>query len=197
MAPPALRPASSARRSRARESDFEAGPLPDPGSRAAPSSWSPPTATEVVPPPPWATAEAASAVAQGGGGTPPGAVGVRHEDGAAREPGAGSGPASKSDSLALLRRADEAGRAAGGAISQVQAGYGGSKRQVLIANSEGLLARDEQVRTRFSVSCVAEGDTGLQTGFESAARTVGSVSYTHLRAHETGRNLVCRLLLEK
>ena len=26
---------------------------------------------------------------------------------------------------------------------------------------------------------------------------MGSVSYTHLRAHETGRNLVCRLLLEK
>src|SRR5665213_3749327 len=24
---------------------------------------------------------------------------------------------------------------------------------------------------------------------------VGTVSYTHLRAHETGRNLVCRLLL--
>src|SRR5674476_1559232 len=27
--------------------------------------------------------------------------------------------------------------------------------------------------------------------------TLGPVSYTHLRAHETGRNLVCRLLLEK
>ena len=26
---------------------------------------------------------------------------------------------------------------------------------------------------------------------------VDPVSYTHLRAHETGRNLVCRLLLEK
>ena len=26
---------------------------------------------------------------------------------------------------------------------------------------------------------------------------VEAVSYTHLRAHETGRNLVCRLLLEK
>ena len=26
---------------------------------------------------------------------------------------------------------------------------------------------------------------------------VKTVSYTHLRAHETGRNLVCRLLLEK
>src|SRR5665213_4093998 len=28
-------------------------------------------------------------------------------------------------------------------------------------------------------------------------RDVRAVSYTHLRAHETGRNLVCRLLLEK
>src|SRR5674476_1509662 len=27
--------------------------------------------------------------------------------------------------------------------------------------------------------------------------TLYAVSYTHLRAHETGRNLVCRLLLEK
>ena len=27
--------------------------------------------------------------------------------------------------------------------------------------------------------------------------TITTVSYTHLRAHETGRNLVCRLLLEK
>src|SRR5674476_1327030 len=26
---------------------------------------------------------------------------------------------------------------------------------------------------------------------------MNAVSYTHLRAHETGRNLVCRLLLEK
>ena len=28
-------------------------------------------------------------------------------------------------------------------------------------------------------------------------RKANAVSYTHLRAHETGRNLVCRLLLEK
>ena len=27
--------------------------------------------------------------------------------------------------------------------------------------------------------------------------SIETVSYTHLRAHETGRNLVCRLLLEK
>src|SRR5674476_1612177 len=33
-------------------------------------------------------------------------------------------------------------------------------------------------------------------GFLGPVR-LASVSYTHLRAHETGRNLVCRLLLEK
>jgi TldD protein len=141
-------------------------------------------------------AEAASAVAQGGGGTTSVAVGGLHEDGAPREPRSGSGPASKSDSLALLRRADEAGRSAGGAISQVQAGYGGSKRQVLIANSEGLLARDEQVRTRFSVSCVAEGDTGLQTGFESAARTVGFELFDEVSVEELAE-LAARRALSK
>ena len=33
--------------------------------------------------------------------------------------------------------------------------------------------------------------------YTSAHPPAESVSYTHLRAHETGRNLVCRLLLEK
>ena len=61
---------------------------------------------------------------------------------------------------------------------------GQSRRQVLIANSEGLLARDEQARTRFSVSCVATGDTGLQTGFESAARTVGFELFDEVSVEE-------------
>ena len=33
--------------------------------------------------------------------------------------------------------------------------------------------------------------------YASSNHNTVSVSYTHLRAHETGRNLVCRLLLEK
>src|SRR5450756_3007902 len=32
---------------------------------------------------------------------------------------------------------------------------------------------------------------------QSSSRWAGSVSYTHLRAHETRHELVCRLLLEK
>src|SRR5678815_6001853 len=34
-------------------------------------------------------------------------------------------------------------------------------------------------------------------GFATTHRTAGTVSYTHLRAHETPEHLVCRLLLEK
>ena len=47
---------------------------------------------------------------------------------------------------------------------------------------------------------VAIGAYSSTGGSNSAAilgTTSGAVSYTHLRAHETGRNLVCRLLLEK
>ena len=134
-------------------------------------------------------AEAASAVARtGGGGTATVAVGpLRTGESTGRNARDGSAPlslASKGDSLDLLRRADEAARSSDAAITQVQAGCGGSRRQVLIANSEGLYARDEQARTRFSVSCVASGDTGLQTGFETAARTLGFELFDEVSVEE-------------
>jgi len=79
----------------------------------------------------------------------------------------------KERKIELLARADEAARTSGSAISQVSASYGDSRRRILVANSDGVLASDDQVRSRFTVSCVAVGDTGMQTGFESAAFTTG------------------------
>src|SRR5665213_1412907 len=38
---------------------------------------------------------------------------------------------------------------------------------------------------------------GVEHGLFQVIAVGTPVSYTHLRAHETGRNLVCRLLLEK
>jgi TldD protein len=134
-------------------------------------------------------AEAASAVARSGaGGTGTVAAGPLRTG--AGDSGSGddrSAPitlASKGDTLDLLRRADESARASDSAITQVQVGCGGSRRRVLIANSEGLYARDEQARTRFSVSCVASGDTGLQTGFETAARTLGFELFDEVSVEE-------------
>lgn len=80
---------------------------------------------------------------------------------------------SKRNKVDLLKSADEAVRNAGLPVTQVAARYGDSKRVLQIANSEGLLTGDRQIRSSFSVSCVAAGDTGMQTGRESVGRTVG------------------------
>ncbi len=79
----------------------------------------------------------------------------------------------KAHKVELLERADAAARGRGDAVRQVSAAYADGRRHILVANSDGLLVEDDQVRTRFSVSCVAVGDTGLRTGTEAPGRTVG------------------------
>jgi len=79
----------------------------------------------------------------------------------------------KAKKVELLLRADGAARAAGSAVVQVSAGYGDSRKRILVANSEGLLAEDDQVRTLFRISVVAQGDAGMQTGYESLGHTIG------------------------
>ncbi len=118
-------------------------------------------------------AEAAAAAARGGSGgprvvdlsrttaPPPNLVLVQPED------------IAKGDKVALLTRADHAARAEGGAIKQVTARVADNRRRILVANSDGLLAEDDQVKTLFAVSCVAVGDTGMQTGYESVGFTIG------------------------
>ncbi len=90
----------------------------------------------------------------------------------------------KADKVALLRQADEAARRAGGSLRQVSAVYGDSRRRILVANSEGVLASDDQVKTRFAVSCVASGDTGMQTGRESVGATVGFELFDRVSVQE-------------
>ena len=80
---------------------------------------------------------------------------------------------SGSQKVALLQKADQAARGFQAAITQVSAHYADSRRRIQIANSEGLLAGDDQVRTLFAVSCVAQGDLGRQTGRQSMGHTVG------------------------
>ncbi|WP_428121632.1 TldD/PmbA family protein [Candidatus Poriferisodalis sp.] len=75
--------------------------------------------------------------------------------------------------VALLRMADDAARSVDSAITQVTARYAEGRRRILVANTNGLCAADDQVRTLFSVGCVASGDGGLQTGRETVGYTVG------------------------
>ena len=79
----------------------------------------------------------------------------------------------KSRKVELLQRANDAARSVDRSIAQVSAGYGDSVRHILVANSDGILATDHQVRTLFRVSAVATGDAGMQTGYDSMGRTIG------------------------
>lgn len=46
---------------------------------------------------------------------------------------------------------------------------------------------DDQVRTRFAVSCVASGDSGLQTGYEVLARTIGFELFDRFSVEEAAQ----------
>ena len=141
-----------------------------------------------------AAAEAAGAAARGGGegvrevalerrdATRPHEVEVLPQD------------VAKSRKVELLARADEAARSEGGAVRQVSVSYADGRRQILVANSDGLLTTDDQVRTRFMVQAVASGDTGMQTGYEGPGRTVGFELYDEIDVEDVARTAARRAL---
>jgi TldD protein len=100
----------------------------------------------------------------------------------------------KAAKVALLTRADAAARAEGGAIKQVTARLGDSRRRILIANSDGLLADDDQVKTLFALQCVATGDTGMQTGYESIGHTIGWELFDRVDVEEHARKVARKAL---
>ena len=68
-----------------------------------------------------------------------------------------------------------------------------ARRWQLVAISLLVIAID-QISKAWALNSLADRD--IEGPFGSSLRLV-SVSYTHLRAHETREDLVCRLLLEK
>ena len=131
-------------------------------------------------------AEAASAVARAG-------AGGGRTVALTRQPDRGSTTTilpetvPKATKVALLSRADAAARAEGGGIRQVSVTYADSRRRILVANSDGLLASDDQVKTRFGVQAVASGDAGMQTGREGQGFSIGFEFFDDFDVEEAGR----------
>jgi TldD protein len=67
----------------------------------------------------------------------------------------------------LLRELDERGRSAGGEIAQLAASYAEARREVAVANSDGLLSGDDRTRTRIGVQVVARRGERVETGAET------------------------------
>ncbi len=73
---------------------------------------------------------------------------------------------SLAERVELVKRADRAARAYDNRVFQVQASYIDSLRQVLVANSDGVLSSDRQPMARLSVGVLArEGNGNPQRGF--------------------------------
>ncbi|HEU5142010.1 MAG TPA: TldD/PmbA family protein [Solirubrobacterales bacterium] len=68
---------------------------------------------------------------------------------------------------AMLRELDERARTEGGEIAQVRASYAEARREVAVANSDGLLAGDDRTRVRIGVQAVARRDGRVETGAET------------------------------
>ncbi len=141
-----------------------------------------------------AAADAAAAAARGGGAGVRAVEVARRGAPVAEVVGTYPEDVPKGTKVELLRQADAAARSAGGAITQVMARYGDSRRRILVANSDGLLATDDQVRTMFAVSAVADGDTGMQTGYESAGRTAGFELFDEHRVEDIAQHAAQRAL---
>jgi TldD protein len=67
----------------------------------------------------------------------------------------------------LLRELDERGRAEGAEVAQVLASYAEARREVTIANSEGLFTGDDRTRTRIGVQAIARRGDAVETGHET------------------------------
>jgi TldD protein len=141
-------------------------------------------------------AEAAGAAARSGGGGVVEVALTRQEAPRPNDIAILPEDVAKARKVELLRRADATARSAGSAITQVTARYGDSRRRILVANSDGLLTEDDQVRTLFTVMAVASGDTGMQTGYQSLGRTVGFELFDSYDVDDIAREAADRALLK-
>jgi TldD protein len=94
----------------------------------------------------------------------------------------------KAAKVELLARMDAAARESNGSVVQVSASYGDSRKAVLVANTDGVLTEDTVVRVLARVNVVADGDTGMQTGFQSMGHTVGYEIFDTVDVEELARD---------
>jgi TldD protein len=73
----------------------------------------------------------------------------------------------------LLRELDQRARGAGGEVAQVLASYAEARREVTVANSDGLFTGDDRTRTRIGVQVVARKGDAVETGHETLGAARG------------------------
>lgn len=95
--------------------------------------------------------------------------------------------ASNSTKIDFLREAWEAAKNYSDVISQVNGTILDVDHNIMIANSEGIVAHDRQIRTRLSISSVASKNGENQTGTYNPGARVGLELFEQFNPKEVGR----------
>ena len=72
-------------------------------------------------------------------------------------------------------------------ISQVSGYYMEQEQNVLIANSEGLLVKDNRIRTRYSIQSIAAKNGEMQVGVNSPGASMGFEFYKDINVKDVAR----------
>jgi TldD protein len=106
---------------------------------------------------------------------------------------------SLTERVELVKRADRAARAYDSRVFQVQASYADSLRQVLVANSDGVLSFDRQPMARMGVGVLArQGEGSPQRGYSGGGGRVALDFFLNEKtpeyfAHEAARQAIVQL----
>ncbi len=93
----------------------------------------------------------------------------------------------KAKKVELLKRGYNSAKNYDPLITQVTSNYFDEEQNVLIANSEGLIAGDKRVRTRIFVQSVASKDGEMQVGYYAPGASMGFEFYDTIDVEEVGK----------
>ena len=84
------------------------------------------------------------------------------------------------EKVAILKEGYFAAKEYDESVVQVSGNLLDVDHNILIANTEGIYAQDRQIRTRMTISAVADKGSGTQTGFYGPGRRMGLETFTEL-----------------
>lgn len=92
-----------------------------------------------------------------------------------------------SEKIEILRRGYEVAKNYDPVITQVVVSYMEEEQNILIANTEGLLATDTRIRTRYMVDSVATKDCEMQRGYYAPGASMGFEFYDMVNVEDIAR----------
>lgn len=90
--------------------------------------------------------------------------------------------------LEIINRAVSAGMEASSEITQMAVRYLDADRQILVANTDGLLVSDSQQKTRIQISAYAQSGGEIQSGFAGPGAMAGLEFYDRLDVEGCARD---------